>query len=77
MILNDVHSGIQKYKKRKRIGRGTGSGHGKTSGRGHKGYFSRSGSSRRRGFEGEVGAQARGDVARGRGAGQIHGDKCA
>lgn len=52
MILNDVHSGIQKYKKRKRIGRGTGSGHGKTSGRGHKGYFSRSGSSRRRGFEG-------------------------
>jgi len=52
MILNDVHSGIQKYRKRKRIGRGTGSGHGKTSGRGHKGYFSRSGSSRRRGFEG-------------------------
>ncbi len=52
MILNDVHTGIQKYKKRKRIGRGTGSGHGKTSGRGHKGYFSRSGSSRRRGFEG-------------------------
>ncbi|MCH2202386.1 MAG: 50S ribosomal protein L15 [Fuerstiella sp.] len=52
MILNDVHTGIQKYRKRKRIGRGTGSGHGKTSGRGHKGYFSRSGSSRRRGFEG-------------------------
>ena len=52
MILNDVHTGIQKYRKRKRIGRGTGSGRGKTSGRGHKGYFSRSGSSRRRGFEG-------------------------
>jgi large subunit ribosomal protein L15 len=52
MILNDVHTGIQKYRKRKRIGRGTGSGHGKTSGRGHNGYFSRSGSSRRRGFEG-------------------------
>lgn len=52
MILNDVHEGIQKRKPRKRIGRGSGSGHGKTSGRGHKGYFSRSGSSRRRGFEG-------------------------
>lgn len=52
MILNDVHVGIQKNKKRKRIGRGTGSGHGKTAGRGHKGFFSRSGSSRRTGFEG-------------------------
>ena len=52
MILNDVHTGIQKRKPRKRIGRGTGSGHGKTSGRGHKGYYSRSGSRRRAGFEG-------------------------
>lgn len=52
MILNDVHTGIQKRKPRKRIGRGTGSGHGKTSGRGHKGYYSRSGSRRRQGFEG-------------------------
>lgn len=52
MILDDVHRGIQKRKKRKRIGRGPGSGHGKTSGRGHNGYFSRSGSSRRTGFEG-------------------------
>lgn len=52
MILNDVHQGIHKHKKRKRIGRGPGSGHGKTSGRGHKGYFSRAGSSRRTGFEG-------------------------
>lgn len=52
MILNDVHVGIQKNKKRKRIGRGTGSGHGKTAGRGHKGFFSRAGSSRRTGFEG-------------------------
>ena len=52
MILNDVHTGIQKRKPRKRIGRGTGSGHGKTSGRGHKGYYSRSGSRRRHGFEG-------------------------
>jgi len=52
MILNDVHTGIQKRKKRKRVGRGTGSGRGKTCGRGHKGYFSRSGSRHRTGFEG-------------------------
>jgi len=52
VILNDVHVGISRNKKRKRIGRGTGSGTGKTSGRGHKGYGSRSGSSRRAGFEG-------------------------
>ncbi len=52
MILNDVHVGIEPRRPRKRIGRGTGSGTGKTSGRGHKGYFSRSGSSRRRGFHG-------------------------
>ena len=52
MILNDVHTGIRKRKPRKRIGRGPGSGHGKTSGRGHNGYFSRSGSKRRTGFEG-------------------------
>ncbi len=52
MILNDVHTGIQKRKPRKRVGRGSGSGHGKTSGRGHNGYFSRSGSRRRQGFEG-------------------------
>ena len=52
MILDDVHRGVQKRKKRKRIGRGSGSGHGKTSGRGHKGYGSRAGSRKRRGFQG-------------------------
>ena len=36
----------------KRIGRGPGSGHGKTSGRGHKGQKSRAGGAVRRGFEG-------------------------
>ena len=36
----------------KRVGRGMGSGTGKTSGRGHKGQLSRSGYSRARGFEG-------------------------
>ncbi len=39
-------------KDRKRIGRGHGSGHGKTSGRGHKGYGSRAGAKDRQRFEG-------------------------
>ena len=39
-------------KQRKRLGRGQGSGHGKTAGRGTKGYKARSGSSIRPGFEG-------------------------
>ena len=38
--------------RKKRIGRGPGSGNGKTAGRGHKGQKSRSGYSRKRGFEG-------------------------
>jgi len=38
--------------KTKRIGRGPGSGRGKTAGRGSKGMWSRSGSSQKRGFEG-------------------------
>jgi large subunit ribosomal protein L15 len=43
MQLHDVHQGIKRRKKRKRIGRGIGSGHGKTSGKGHKGHASRQG----------------------------------
>jgi len=43
MQLHDVHVGIHKYKKRKRVGRGIGSGHGKTSSKGHKGHSSRQG----------------------------------
>jgi large subunit ribosomal protein L15 len=39
-------------KNRKRVGRGHGSGHGKTSGRGHKGYGSRAGAKDRARFEG-------------------------
>lgn len=39
-------------KAKKRLGRGNGSGHGKTAGRGHKGYKSRSGSGVNPGFEG-------------------------
>ena len=52
MNLNDVHRGIQKNKKRKRLGRGPGSGHGKTAGRGQKGQKSRSGGKVPAGFEG-------------------------
>ncbi|MEZ5949038.1 MAG: 50S ribosomal protein L15 [Planctomycetaceae bacterium] len=52
MIIDDVHRGITKRRKRKRIGRGLGSGHGKTSGRGHKGDGSRAGFHSRRGYEG-------------------------
>src|SRR3954464_964882 len=43
MQLHDVHQGIKKRKKRKRIGRGIGSGQGKTAGKGHKGHSSRQG----------------------------------
>jgi large subunit ribosomal protein L15 len=43
MNLNDVHRGIQKHKKRKRLGRGPGSGQGKTAGKGHKGQRARAG----------------------------------
>jgi large subunit ribosomal protein L15 len=43
MQLHDVHQGIHKRKKRKRVGRGIGSGHGKTSSKGHKGHASRQG----------------------------------
>lgn len=43
MLSHEITSVAGRYKKRKRIGRGPGSGHGKTSGRGHKGSLSRSG----------------------------------
>ena len=46
MQLHDVHRGINKRKKRKRIGRGIGSGHGKTSPRGTRGTRRARGSSR-------------------------------
>ncbi len=52
MNLDDILSQAGKYKKRKRVGRGSGSGMGKTSGRGHKGAGSRAGASARYGFEG-------------------------
>ena len=52
MKLDDILSAAGKYKARTRVGRGQGSGQGKTSGRGTKGYHSRPGSTRDLGFEG-------------------------
>ena len=52
MNLDDILSSAGKHKSRKRVGRGIGSGHGKTSCRGHKGAGSRAGSKSRFGFEG-------------------------
>jgi large subunit ribosomal protein L15 len=52
MNLNDVHRKIRRNKARKRLGRGIGSGQGKTAGRGHKGQGSRSGSSAKPTFQG-------------------------
>ncbi len=52
MNLSNVHAPRKSTEKRKRVGRGMGSGMGKTSTRGHKGQRSRSGSRMLRGFEG-------------------------
>jgi len=43
MLISDVLSQAKRHKRRKRVGRGTGSGHGKTCGRGHKGSGQRAG----------------------------------
>ena len=52
MNLSNIHAPKKSSEKRKRVGRGMGSGMGKTSTRGHKGQRSRSGSRMIRGFEG-------------------------
>jgi len=52
MNLADVRTAYIPRKSRKRVGRGPGSGKGKTCGRGHKGQQSRSGGGTRVGFEG-------------------------
>ena len=52
MELNTIQPAVGSNKKKKRIGRGPGSGKGGTSTRGHKGAKSRSGYSRTIGFEG-------------------------
>jgi len=50
--LNELKPNPKRVRPSKRIGRGTGSGFGKTSGKGHKGMKSRSGGRVRIGFEG-------------------------
>jgi large subunit ribosomal protein L15 len=52
MNLSNLHAPKKATEKRKRVGRGMGSGMGKTSTRGHKGQRSRTGSRMIRGFEG-------------------------
>ena len=52
MKLNDLHPGEGARTQRKRVGRGPGSGLGKTAGRGHKGQKARSGGYHKVGFEG-------------------------
>ena len=52
MNLSNIRAPKKATEKIKRVGRGMGSGMGKTSARGHKGQHSRSGSSLLRGFEG-------------------------
>jgi large subunit ribosomal protein L15 len=52
MLNYEIVSVVGKRKARKRVGRGIGTGHGKTSGRGHKGSRSRSGAMLRSLYEG-------------------------
>ena len=50
--LSSLHPPVGARRARKRVGRGPGSGHGKTASRGHKGLKARSGGGRGPGFEG-------------------------
>ena len=52
LTLGNLSPKAGSTKQIKRLGRGPGSGHGKTAGRGHKGFKSRSGSGVKPGFEG-------------------------
>lgn len=52
MDLSNLQPALGSHRNRKRIGRGHGSGTGKTSGKGHKGQKARSGGSIKAGFEG-------------------------
>lgn len=46
MDLSKVHQGVHKRKRKKRVGRGVGSGHGKTASRGSKGQYASAGAKR-------------------------------
>ena len=58
MKLHDLSPAKGSRRAPKRIGRGPGSGTGKTAGKGHKGQKSRSGYSRRLGFDGTTGTMS-------------------
>lgn len=52
MRIEDIKPAVGSHKRSKRVGRGVGSGHGKTSCKGHKGQKARSGGTTGLGFEG-------------------------
>lgn len=52
MKLHELHPALGSVKEAKRVGRGHGSGNGKTAGKGHKGQKARAGRGMRAGFEG-------------------------
>lgn len=52
MRIEDIKPAVGSHKRSKRVGRGIGSGHGKTSCKGHKGQKARSGGTTGLGFEG-------------------------
>ncbi len=54
MIINELKPAAGAKKAPKRLGRGIGSGTGKTAGKGHKGQWARSGGGVRPGFEGQI-----------------------
>lgn len=54
MIINELKPAQGAKKAPKRLGRGIGSGTGKTAGKGHKGQWARSGGGVRPGFEGQI-----------------------
>ena len=54
MIINELRPAEGGKKAPKRLGRGIGSGTGKTAGKGHKGQWARSGGGVRPGFEGQI-----------------------
>ena len=72
MKLNTLSPAKGAIKNRKRIGRGNATGQGRTAGKGHKGYQSRSGSKRKLYFEGGQTPLARRLPKRGMGTGKFN-----
>ena len=72
MSLNNLRPAKGSIKNRKRIGRGNATCQGRTSGKGHKGYKSRSGASNRFHFEGGQTPMARRIPKRGLGTGKFN-----